>query len=664
MKVDWDKIISENHKPSRVSRRLAKMVGGNVGVTIGNVLLDIVLPGGRQIIEHSWSMDERMRNRRRGLWQTPEQMEAEMAANRARQEYLDSLPKEPLYIAAWKDYNDYYMKATGKLGRTNEAKKFKALRDETARILLEDYGVDIRDEVGYIFNPREDLPKVDPKVEAAKEAKEQEAERKLAIANNNLALLLRNDRNRKADAARLLAKNQATAAQNAARVQASQQSATSLQEELARVQAAAAASAATRAQNLQSLHALATQKAATSAAEAQQQRAIQAHSAQILAQQNAEVARLREEAMAKQAQVRATPVVPAKVSRRGTAPQVKFGGSKASGYIQKLIAMYKDGLEVFDVKKMKWASDNLRALGIMIEELDNPPAVFPMGRNGLKENREGMVERKMNYSEFLIEPPLKQGKDAATLYKAIYDGKNMRIGKIAHNWLKGGIANNNWMSGSPIKFTGYVDAGKTYTKYYRHKKGSDKGSIPLLTPEEYFKDAPDRLKQLDDYMKSNYFKEHLARLPKEFTAPPTASVEKKVNTADEDALIRILSAKMPELLPNFRNLRVYSRYSYRMRNYRDIIVTNPDPKKWRFFHVLSLGKDLQEVIASSDREGEVKLPEEVVELITDSILTMVPFPKDNDPNDPTVGYYLGSLFVMNKEDFEKKVAAALAKAPQ
>jgi len=346
------------------------------------------------------------------------------------------------------------------------------------------------------------------------------------------------------------------------------------------------------------------------------------------------------------------------------APQVKFGGSKASGYIQKLIAMYKDGLEVFDIKKMKWASDNLRALGIMIEELDNPPAVFPMGRNGLKENREGMVERKMNYSEFLIEPTMWKGKEGAVLFKAIYDGKNMRIGKIAHNSLSGGIVNDSWTSGNPMKFTGYVDAGKTYTKYYRHKKGSDKGSIPLFTPEEYFKDKPDRLKQLDDYMKSNYFKEHLARLPKEFSVPQTASVEKKVNTADEDALIRILSAKMPELLPNFRNLRVYSRYSYRMRNFRDMIVTNPDPKKWRFFHVLSLGKDLQEVIASSDREGEVKLPEEVVELITDSILTMVPFPKDNDPNDPTVGYYLGSLFVMNKGDFEKKVAAALAKAPQ
>jgi hypothetical protein len=75
-----------------------------------------------------------------------------------------------------------------------------------------------------------------------------------------------------------------------------------------------------------------------------------------------------------------------------TAPQVKFGGSKASGYVQKLIAMYKDGLEVFDINKMKWASDNLKALGIMMEEL---PAEFPMGRNGLKKNRDGNIEPKM-----------------------------------------------------------------------------------------------------------------------------------------------------------------------------------------------------------------------------------------------------------------------------
>jgi len=650
MKVDWDKIISEKHKPSRVSRRLAKMVGGYgffptkppSGPILAGSPKDLALAAttfiggpGTFIVGSLISGILNM-----------------------------ATPFMGDYQSQWS--SDDYAYTAADIKAAHDTFEFKRLLELRRRFPKEPWRWK-QQLLAYGYEEySNDLPAVDPIVEAAKEAAEQEADRKIVIQNEAYALLLRNEQNRQDEAARLASRNQITATQNAARVQAAQRGATSLQGEMERIKAASAASAATRAQNLQSLHALATQKNAIAAAEAQQQKAIYAQSAQTLAQQSAEVARLRAEAMANQSQVRTTPAVMARppAVKKVKAPQVKFGGSKASGYIQKLIAMYKDGLEVFDIKKMKWASDNLRALGIMIEELDNPPAVFPMGRNGLKENREGMVERKMNYSEFLIEPTMWKGKEGAVLFKAIYDGKNMRIGKIAHNSLSGGIVNDSWTSGNPMKFTGYVDAGKTYTKYYRHKKGSDKGSIPLFTPEEYFKDKPDRLKQLDDYMKSNYFKEHLARLPKEFTAPPTASVEKKVNTADEDALIRILSAKMPELLPNFRNLRVYSRYSYRMRNFRDMIVTNPDPKKWRFFHVLSLGKDLQEVIASSDREGEVKLPEEVVELITDSILTMVPFPKDNDPNDPTVGYYLGSLFVMNKGDFEKKVAAALAKAPQ
>ena len=87
-----------------------------------------------------------------------------------------------------------------------------------------------------------------------------------------------------------------------------------------------AASAATRAQNLESLHTLATQRAAAAAAEAEQQKAIQANSAQVLAQQNAEVARLRAEAMAKQGQIAAPSAYMTVAARRGKAPQVKFGG--------------------------------------------------------------------------------------------------------------------------------------------------------------------------------------------------------------------------------------------------------------------------------------------------------------------------------------------------
>jgi len=50
----------------------------------------------------------------------------------------------------------------------------------------------------------------------------------------------------------------------------------------------------------------------------------------------------------------------------------KTGGSRAAGYIKKLIAMYKEGLEGFDINKMKWASDNLKAFGISMEEDEAP----------------------------------------------------------------------------------------------------------------------------------------------------------------------------------------------------------------------------------------------------------------------------------------------------
>lgn len=162
--------------------------------------------------------------------------------------------------------------------------------------------------------------------EIPKELKQQEEEYRLGRENEVRALLLRNVQNRKAEADRLLAKQQTITAQRTARVQAAQQGATSLQGQLAKIQAVAAASAATKAQNLQSLQALATQKGAVAAAEAEQQKAILANSAQVLAEQNAEVARLRAEAMAKQAQLVKTPTATTPTARRTKAPQVKFGG--------------------------------------------------------------------------------------------------------------------------------------------------------------------------------------------------------------------------------------------------------------------------------------------------------------------------------------------------
>jgi hypothetical protein len=191
---------------------------------------------------------------------------------------------------------------------------------------------------------------------------------------------------------------------------------------------------------------------------------------------------------------------------------MNLGGSKASGYVQKLIAMYKDGLEVFDINKMKWASDNLKALGIMVEELDDSPAEFPMGRIGLKENREGKVEPKMEHSKLLIEPPVKKGVDAATLFVATYDGNNMRIRKLAHHFLRGWDLHDKWNSGNPLNYTGRVENGK----YYRNKKSGAEANIELFTPEKFFESEPDRLKQMDDYLKSDYFKRTHTNLPAEF----------------------------------------------------------------------------------------------------------------------------------------------------
>lgn len=278
MKVDWDKIIKENHKPSRVSRRLAKMVGGknynplDMPLIQGLMMLtgvDVFLPprtpgiGGLE----GWSGDPR--DLPMPLFITEEE--------RLLREEQERLDKE---------------ESRQRILETNRAKAINWLRTS----------------------------------EIPKELKQQEEEYRRGRENEVRALLLRNEQNRKAQAARLLAKQQTMAAQNAARVRATQQGATSLQGQLAKIQAVAAASAATKAQNLESLKALAIQKGAVAAAEAEEQKAILANSAQILAEQNAEVARLRAEAMEKQAQLVKTPTSTAPVGRRGKAPQVIFGG--------------------------------------------------------------------------------------------------------------------------------------------------------------------------------------------------------------------------------------------------------------------------------------------------------------------------------------------------
>jgi hypothetical protein len=264
MKVDWDKIISENHKPSRASRRLAKpkLVGGDFWSDIGSFFDS---PGG-QVFLALTGFDALV------------------------------LPPRPGPPSQEQTYHD-----------------FPQPGDE-----------------GYNYNPalttRAKAENWLLTSEIPKEMKQQEEEYRRGRENEARALLLRNEQNRKAEAARLLARQQATAAQNAARVQAAQQGATNAQGYLEKIKAVSAASAATRAQNLESLHTLATQRAAAAAAEAEQQKAIQANSAQVLAQQNTEVARLRAEAMAKQGQIAAPSAYMTVAARRGKAPQVKFGG--------------------------------------------------------------------------------------------------------------------------------------------------------------------------------------------------------------------------------------------------------------------------------------------------------------------------------------------------
>jgi len=363
MKVDWNRIINENHKPSRVSRRLAKMLGGGADQ-----------PPDEEV-------DYTVRYREPGItdytaddWKAAVLTGIDTLANA-----YDPIGNLPLIIMGAADSEAERLaaeKAQRELVQRNSDFRRKAVGQYTAYL----------DE-----QQRERVRKskiLDPATRA-RAVKQQEENQKIVAENEAYGAMLRNEQQRKDEADRKIARMRATTAQNAATLQAAKQGATTLMGELTRIKAANAATAAAKAQNLRSLQALATQRGAVAAAEAVQQKAIQANSAQQAALQNEEMARLHAEAMAKQAQLSQVSTT-ARVVR---APQVKIGGSKASGYVQKLLAMYNDGLEGFDINKMKWASDHLKALGIMMEE---PPADFPMGRTGLKKYSEVDIEPKMN----------------------------------------------------------------------------------------------------------------------------------------------------------------------------------------------------------------------------------------------------------------------------
>lgn len=114
----------------------------------------------------------------------------------------------------------------------------------------------------------------------------------------------------------------------------------------------------------------------------------------------------------------------------------KTGGSRAAGYIKKLIAMYKEGLEVFDINKMKWASDNLKAFGISMEEdeapVPNKQDISDIAKqNKARKDRQYLEERYIQPYKRAISNIEYYGKkenwgfltaaEKASLYQKIYD---------------------------------------------------------------------------------------------------------------------------------------------------------------------------------------------------------------------------------------------------
>ena len=103
----------------------------------------------------------------------------------------------------------------------------------------------------------------------------------------------------------------------------------------------------------------------------------------------------------------------------------KTGGSRAAGYVKKLLAMYKDGLEVFDIQKMKWASDNLKAFGVSMEEDEGPVGADDYSEYSPKEAE---VHRKLNA---LAKKADREGNTAEI--KAEYKRLRAILKSIKHN---------------------------------------------------------------------------------------------------------------------------------------------------------------------------------------------------------------------------------------
>jgi hypothetical protein len=225
-------------------------------------------------------------------------------------------PNEQNMRKNWGFYDDLYNE-TGQV-------KWKMMRD--------DIGKQLESEFGYnVFLQSNRLPAVNPVEEAAKELREQDEYRKITQENEAYMAQLRNEATRRDEAIRSMARSQMITSQRNTALEAAKMSATTMRGAVNQMQASAQATAAARSQNLKSLQELATQRSAVANAEATAAQAIKANSAQILSQQDALRAKLRNEALAKQAAISAVRQMPQKVIApqvKVKAPQVKFGGKK------------------------------------------------------------------------------------------------------------------------------------------------------------------------------------------------------------------------------------------------------------------------------------------------------------------------------------------------
>lgn len=317
MKVDWDRIIKEDHKPFRESRRL---VGGFKEIEIP--LNDKGLAIG---------MDEYMLLASAAGGPLSFGVGAAAYIGTKLYKYFTQPPKyTPEEIAEIERANSHEQQRKmyeyyGDLYRKTRQKKWKMMQDEAGRVLQEDFGYDV-----FATGPSRAAPSGSPAIEALKEKVELYETNKIMQENGQYLALMRNEKESASRAALLNSQSQKVISQNAAALQAAKRGATNAMGSATATMAAIAAASIQKAQHLKSMQELATQRQAVMKQEAEAAQAINAASAQNLAQQNAMREKIRAEALARQAAIDATKGTPAPRSftKKVLAPQVKFGGKK------------------------------------------------------------------------------------------------------------------------------------------------------------------------------------------------------------------------------------------------------------------------------------------------------------------------------------------------